>query len=126
MAAYSGKNGLVKSGSTQLAEITGWKLSTKSNNPAWNSSTSSGSKKRVAGVKDGSGSFDLKVDDSDEIYDTLVEGDSVTLNLYLNATKFFAVPALIDNIDYDVDINDGEVVAATVAFSTNGAWTKPA
>lgn len=125
MSAISGKNGKVLAGAVTLAEITGWTFNPTSNNPSWSSSGTSGHKTRVAGVKDGSGSFDFKYDDADELWDTLEEGDTVTLNLYLNASKYFVVPAIIDGISYEVDINDGEMVGGSADFSKTAAHTNP-
>jgi hypothetical protein len=125
MAGLSGKNGKVQSGGADLAEVTHWTFNPTSNNPAWHGSGGGGTKQRVAGVKDGSGTVDFKYDDADKIHDAINEGDSVTLNLYVDANSFFAVPALVDGISYDVDIDDGEAVSGTIDFSANGAWTLP-
>ncbi len=126
MAAYSGQNGKVLVGSTTLAEITGWKFDPSVFVDVWASSTSPGFKKRLAGVKDATGSFDFKVDDTSEQWDTFDEGDSVTLKLYLDGTKFFTVPAIIDKLSFAVDINDGPAVTGTATFGSNGTYTYPA
>ena len=55
----------------------------------------------------------------------LTEGTSATLKLYLNATIYFTVPAIIDDVSYEVDINDGDVVGGSANFSCNGARTNP-
>lgn len=136
MSGFSGKGGKVKVGSTAIAEVTKWNFKPTSNNPSWGSSSSNGYKKRVAGVKDGSGSFDVKIDRSSLFLATVKEGDEVTLNLYLethfdNATppvedsKYYIVPAIIDSVDVNVDVDNGEPVSATIEFSSNGAWTNP-
>lgn len=123
MAALSGKNGKITIGSSDLAEITSWSFNPTSNNPAWASSSNAGYKVREAGVKDGSGSFEGKYDKADQINDRITVGDKVTLLLYIDASSFFSVPAIIDSISYEVDIDDGEIVSFTCDFSTNGAWT---
>lgn len=125
MAAISGKNGKVLAGAVQLAHITGWSLNPTSNNPDWASSDTSGTKNRVAGITDSSGSFDFKWDSTSEIWDTLTEGTEVTLNLYLSATVFIIVPAIIDGISFEVDINDGDTVSGTADFSQSAAITYP-
>ncbi len=125
MAAQSGKNGNVVSGSDDIAHVTNWTWNPSSNNPDWASSDTSGYKKRVAGIKDGTGTVDFKYDFTDRIHSTLDVGSEVTLKLYLNATDYFSVPAIVDDISYEVNINEGDVVGGTLTFSQNGEWTNP-
>ena len=47
------------------------------------------------------------------------------LLLYIDATRFYSVPAIIDSINFEVDIDTGEVVGWTADYSADGAWTKP-
>ena len=118
MAAISGKDGKVSVDGTDIAEVTGWTLERTSNNPAWASSSIPGRKQRVAGVQDASGTIEGKLDVANTpMGDGLVEGGSVTLNLYVNATQFFVVPALIDSISFECDMDEGEVVSFSAAFS---------
>lgn len=123
MSVISGKNGQVKIGATTLADVTQWTLQKLSNNPSYASSSTAGHKKRVAGVKDARGVVQMKFNDAAAA--GLDEGDSVTLLLYVDATHFYSVPALVDSYRVDVDINTGEIVGATAEFSANGAWTEP-
>jgi len=125
MSVISGKDGKVMIGATTLADITFWTLNTASNNPAYASSATAGHKKRVAGVKDGGGTIQGKLDVADAVTDDFDEGDAVTLLLHLDATRFYSVPAIIDSIQLEVDIDSGEVVGWTAEYSTDGAWTKP-
>jgi len=128
MAAYSGQNGKVLAGAVTLAEITKWTFDPKANISKWASSTTPGYKKAVAGVKDGAGGFDFKVDNTVAPYlesQGVKEGDSVTLNLYLDATRYFIVPAYIESHHYEVDMDEGPVVSGSATFTTNGAWTPP-
>ena len=126
MATISGKNGKVMVGAAALADITQWTFNTTSNNAAYASSSTGGYKKRVAGVKDGSGNAAFKLDPADPITDAINEGDAVTLLLHLDATNFYSVPAVIDAVRLEVDIDTGDVVGGVAEFSANGAWTKPA
>ena len=125
MPTISGKDGTVKIGSTPVAEITAWSLSTTSNNPAYASSSTGGYKKRVAGVKDASGSIAFKLDPADPVTDDFDEGDHVTLLLHVDAARFYSVPAVIDSIHLEVDIDSGDIIGGRAEFSSNGAWTKP-
>lgn len=132
MAAFSGRKGSVQANGVAVAEVINWSFNPTSNNPAWASSSSPGYKQRKPGVKDGSGSVTVKFDDSSGagVQDFLQYGAAedevaLTLKLYLNDTQFFSIPAVIDGISYEVDINDGEVVEASFDFSINGEWTDP-
>jgi len=125
MAGESGKDGKVLAGATQVAEITGWSLNPTANNPSWGSSSVPGFKQRVAGVRDATGSFDYKYDVSSRVHATLKEGDTVTLNLYFNATDYIIVPAVIDAMTFEVDVSDGEVHGGTCSFSQTAAITYP-
>lgn len=122
MATESGKNGKVMIGAATVAEITGWRWTRTSNNPAYASSGTSGRKTRVAGVADSSGSVDFKRDFADTVEsEGITEGALVTLLLYLNATTYHSVPAIIDSLSDEVDINDGETVSGSFDFSETGA-----
>jgi len=127
MATASGKDGKVEVDSSEVAEVLAWQLTTTSNNPAHASSSTQGAKTRNAGVKDARGSIQFKLDFSNPITDQFDEGTKATLKLYLDATRFFTVPAIIDQIVWDdVDVNDGETIGGTANFSGTGPITKPA
>lgn len=126
MAVLSGKNGKVRIGSSDLAEITGWTFNPTSNNPSYASSGTAGFKKREAGVKDGSGTISGKYDKADPIQDRMDVGAKVTLELHVDAAEHkFIVPAIIDSITYTTDMDDGEIVSFDADFSINGAFTNP-
>ncbi|MDZ4781242.1 MAG: hypothetical protein SGJ19_13390 [Planctomycetia bacterium] len=125
MSVISGKDGKVMIGVTAVANITFWNFSTLAQNPAYASSATAGHRKRLGGVKDGGGVIRGKLDLTDAVTNDVNEGDSVTLLLYLNATKFYSVPAVIDRLQFEVDIDSGDVVGWEAEFGANGAWTKP-
>ena len=125
MATFSGKDGKVLSGSTTLADITHWRLKTIAKNVAYASSATGGYKRRLAGVKDAQGSFTFRLNASDAMTAQLDVGDLATLKLYLDATNFFSVPAIIDVVELETDISTGKVVGGAVEFSADGAWTEP-
>ena len=123
MATFSGKDGKVNDGTSDIADITRWTFTKTSNNPAYASSSSAGFRKRVAGVKDGSGAIEGKYqNDTAPILD---EGEEVTVKLYVDTTHFYSVPVIIDSFQLETDIDRGEVVGWSADFSTNGAWTEP-
>lgn len=117
MATISGKDGSVNS----FADITGWTLNVTSNNSAYASSSTGGWKKRVPGVKDWSGSFSGKYNGSVPVS----EGEEVTLTLGVDATDSYSGDAVIDQVNLQVDIDNGEVVGFTASFSGAGPLTVP-
>lgn len=126
MATKSGKDGKVLIGATPLASITHWSFRTFANNPAHASSATGGVKTRDPGVKDASGEVTFLLDFTDPITDQLEEGALVTLKLYLDATRFYSVPAIIDVIEFaDIDIDDGRTIGGTAKFSGTGPIVKP-
>lgn len=125
MATKSGKDGKIMIGGTTLADITGWTLNRRSNNPSYASSATAGHKTRREGVKDYSGSFTFKLDVADPITGDITEGTTYTLLLYLDGSLFWSCPVIIDSIAHECDINDGEVLGGTCEFSATAAPTKP-
>ena len=120
MAAFSGKNGKVIQGVTDIVDTMGWTLSLVSNNPAYASNATAGHKTRVVGIADNNGTFTFAVQSAAA---EITQGQAVTLKLYMNATKFWTVPAVIDNVPYNTDINEGGIVTATASFSATAVAT---
>ena len=125
MALETGDDGKVMIGGTALADITEWSFETTARSVAYASSATLGYRKRIAGAKEGRGRIAFKLNVDEAITNQFDEGSEVTLRLYLDATRFYTVPAVIDNVAMGVEIDGGALVGGTAAFSTNGAWTKP-
>lgn len=125
MATISGKSGTITVSNSAVAEITGWSLTTTSNNPAYASNATSGHKTRRGGVKDFTGTADYVYDTAADIHDTLATGNTVTLVLSMDGTENISCPSIIDSITYNVDINDGGIVGGVVSFSATAAPTLP-
>ena len=119
-------NKALKVSGTGLYEVLKWTFNPKAKNPAYASNKTGGYMYRVAGIKDGSGSCEGKYVPSQPIMATVDVGTAVTLDAYLTATVFYAIPAIVDSLKIDVDLNTGEFVSWTMDFSTVGAWTNPA
>lgn len=126
--ALSGKDGLVKSGSTTIALITGWEMQKEAVTTRFASSDSAGYKATVAGVKDMTGSIEGMLDTAASTggQPLMAEGVSGSLKLYFDATRFWTVPAVIKNFKVGkVDIDDGKVIPFTANFESNGTYTEP-
>lgn len=111
MATISGKDGNVTVDGAQVCPVTNWTLSRVSANDSYNANNTGGKKARVAGVKDSSGTFEVK--DSDPPVD---EGDEITLVLN-NGSTDFTEEAIVDEITTEDDITDGTIVTWTVTWS---------
>jgi hypothetical protein len=120
----SGKDGTLKNGSTEWTPIRNWKLSLSAALDPYAANDTGGSKKRVVGVEDSTGSFEIGVVDGGTL--PFERGDSVTLNLYVGPAangNYYSVPAIIQGWDIDCDINDGKGVWLSVKYEGDGAIT---
>ena len=111
MATISGKDGNLTIDAVQVCPVTNWTLTRTSNNDSYAANDTGGKKARKAGVKDVSGTFEIK--DSDP---PVAEGDEVTIVMFNGATDF-TEEALIDEISTECDINEGTIVTWTVTWS---------
>lgn len=124
MSVLTGKDGTMKIDGVVPTPLTNWKWTKKSDNKDYAANDTGGWRKRRPGVKDSSGSFQIEVDDAKSC--PVEIGDEVTLTLYVDGTannNGHTVPAIIDEIQNEVDINTGAIVAHQIAFSGNGAPT---
>jgi hypothetical protein len=120
MAVLSGKNGTLYLGESEVTPVVNWKLATTSNNPDYAANDTGGWKQRVPGVRDAAGSLEIKA--SDDRNCPVEEGDMPTLALHVDQSgdNYYELPAIIDKISVNVDIQKGEIVAYLVDFSGNG------
>ena len=123
MAVLSGKNGTLHLNGAQVAPVSNWRLAVTSNNPNYAANDTGGWKQRAAGVRDSSGSFEVKVDGGGHC--PVAEGDSAALELHIDAPATTTTPsaAIIDKIEVNVDISAGKIVAYLIDFSGNGPVT---
>ncbi len=125
MPLETGDDGKVLIGGAPLADITAWSLETTTRSVAYASSATGGYRKRLPGVKEGHGRIRFRLDVASPLTNHINEGSAVTLLLYLDATRFYSVPAVLDSLQIEVDIDGGELIGGQADFSTDGAWTKP-
>ena len=126
MALKSGKDGHIEVDGAPVAAITSWRLATISSSFEYFSSATNGWKARLPGTKDSRGEIRFQLDFSDPILETLEEGALVTLRLFLDATRFYLVPCMIESLDLDpVDIDQGATISGKASFLGNGPVTKP-
>lgn len=118
MAVISGKNGTASVGGS-IADCTGWSLTWSSNNPSYGSTDTSGYKKRVGGVKDWSGSYSAKYNGGTTTPGQTAGGASFTLD----GSTSWSGDVIVDSVNLEVDMDDGDVVGYSVDFSGNGVLT---
>lgn len=141
MGVYNSKNGKIEwepsagGGFTAVPHARGWRFNEEAETAPYSSSDTSCRKKRTVGNLDGTGSFDVYHDDekpleldmegdsSDDVQ--INAGDKGTLRLYVNATKFWVVPAVIKSFEIGNEIEDASNEAVAVQFEFDGAPTKP-
>ena len=125
MPMLSGQNGKVLVDGVGVANITRWKFATRTEGPSYASSATDGFRKRLAGVRHGSGIVRFLQDTVSPIQSQLTEGDSVTLRLHIDTDAFYSVPAVIEKIAIDTDIDSIDPVGGEFTFDTTGAWIPP-
>lgn len=123
MAFETGKNGTVKIGAVAVALVTGWEFDKSAETDQFGSNESAGYKSALAGTGHGRGMIRGKLNTAAAM--TVLEGTAATLLLYVNATEFYSVPAIIQNFKATVDIDIGKATTYEATFVTNGAWTEP-
>ena len=125
MATLSGKDGKVLRGDQAIADVTIWSFRSIAKNRSYASSATGGYKRTLPGVKQACGRFSFLLSTTSPQTDRLAAGDEVTLALELAANRAYSVPAVIDSVAVEVDIDTGKVVGGTAEFSTAGGWTLP-
>lgn len=125
MALLTGDDGKVLIGATPLADITAWSLTTRAAAKSYASSATGGYRKSVTGAKHGQGRISFLLDSADPITNDFDVGSQVTLLLYFDDTRFYSVPAVIEALRLNVEIDAGKLVGGDAEFVTSGAWSKP-
>ena len=125
MGLITGDEGKVLSDGTPIADITGWTFRTSVTSRRYSSSATGGHERQLAGAASGRGSFTFQLDLNNPLTNELEEGSSVTLRLHVDASRYYSVPALIESLEIDVEVNGDAMVGGRAEFAADGAWTKP-
>jgi hypothetical protein len=121
--AVSGQFGTVQIGSSEFQEILSWNWTRSCSVHQYGSNKTNGYKRTVAGMKSGSGSIRGVYDPTDPPEEHIDTGEDVELKLFTTATKSYTVPATIESLELECDIDDGSPVGWSCNFVTDGAWT---
>jgi hypothetical protein len=108
-----------------LADITAWRFTTTADNVSYASSATGGFRKRIAGARHGLGRISFVLNTLDSATVALAAGDAVILQLNIDSTRYYFVPAIVDDVQLTVDVNEREPIRGTAAFATDGAWIEP-
>lgn len=124
MASQTGKGGTLFIDDVEVSPITTWELTVNSSNKAYAANDTAGWRKRLGGIKDSSGMFVIHVDTTGNA--PLDEGDMITLKLHVDNTgnNYYTVPAIVDEIKTNLNINDTDIVVLQIKFSGNGVIIK--
>lgn len=108
MTALAGKAGKVVVGAATVAEIDSWEY-TPTMDLIDKTPFLATSKSHIAGLNDGSGSFKGRHDMTDTngqlaLRNAQLAGTQVTLKLYVDATHFYTVPAMLKQHPIKADV----------------------
>lgn len=123
LTPISGKYGDIENGSGSLGMITGWTLNKQAVSGRFCASNSNGFKLSIPGVQSASGTAEMKLDTA--LACPNLEGTGATFKLYIDASHYYSVPAIITKMSVKVDIDEGMPVSATLEFDSNGAYVEP-
>lgn len=118
----SGKSGKVLVGASQVASITEWSLDKEAHISTYYSSDGGGFQQAVVGALKASGTISFELDVSAAM--GIVEGTSATLKLYVDATHFWSVPAVLKNFKVSTKLI-GDVVGGSADWESNGTYVEP-
>lgn len=139
MATTSGKGGTVLWGSssgingTEMAAVLGWSMTQRAIVHAYHASSGSGTegsgyKDRLTGPQDWSATVRCKYDAATNVVPVIGETVEVTLHvddgvaLSGQHDRYYA-QCVAENVELEVDVDDGKVVAFVLSISGSGALT---
>lgn len=125
MSVFSGKNGKVTIGGSALGDVLQWDFNKRTAVHKRNTSSSAGSVVTVAGRFEGDGTIRALVNTTSPYTAKLDDGQLVALKLYVDATRFYAGNARIENVQVGTNIDEAGFVEVSFTFHTDGAWSNP-
>ncbi|MGC3972391.1 MAG: hypothetical protein QM775_35125 [Pirellulales bacterium] len=118
----SGKDGQVLIGATPIADVTRWTLRTTARIVSYASNATGGHRATIAGNGSATGTIAFQLSTS---IPPPTAGQHAVLRLHLDATHRYEVPAVIDTVELETDIDTGALIGGTASFMTDGPWTPP-
>lgn len=125
MSTLTGKQGVLFIDAASLADVTAWRFTTTADNISYASSATGGFRRRIAGARHGFGVVSFVLNTVDPATARLAAGDHVTLQLNLDPSRYFYVPAIVESWQLTMDVNQREPIRGTAEFTTDGSWIEP-
>ena len=125
MTMQSGKDGKVLSGATPIADVVRWTFRAMARSVAYASNKTGERLRQVPGTQSGTGTIAFQFNAASPATSPLAAGSAVTLLLHLDATKYYEMPAVIEQLELQVDIDTGALIGGSAQFATDGIWNEP-
>ena len=125
MTMQSGKDGKVLIGATPIADVVRWTFRSTARGVAYASNKTGERLRQVPGTQSGTGTIAFQFNAAAPATSPLAAGSAVTLLLHLDATKHYEVPAVIEHVELQVDIDTGALIGGSAQFATDGVWNEP-
>lgn len=120
MALLSGKDGTLFVDGLEATAVTNWRLLQRNNAKTYTANDTGGWRRRVEGVHDCRGQFQLIVADSGRVPVRAGQAVALRLNLDASGANFYEVPARIKTVRLAVEISESTLVPLVVTFAGNG------
>lgn len=134
MAVRTARNGKVDwslngSSWTNIPDVRQWTFDDKTEPKVYADSSTAGARKRLQGTDDFDGTVDVYIDDGNR-FDVaaalgIKKGVTGYFRLYEDLADYIQVPVFIEGVSYGAQIEDGEIVGASIRYASNGTVTYP-
>lgn len=125
MTMQSGKDGKVVIGATPIADVVRWTFRNTARSVAYASNKTGQRLRQVPGTRSGGGTIAFQFNPAAPVSEQLAAGSVVTLLLHLDAVRHYELPAVIEALELQVDIDTGALIGGTAQFATDGDWNEP-
>lgn len=120
MSNFSGKDGTIKIGATELNNIEGWTLDIGGNTPNFATNSTGGWNTRVPGAKDGTGTFEYVLDTAETMPFAMHATMTLILQVDGSDTAYWTCPAIITDVPNDVQLSGDSEIKVPYGFGLTG------
>ena len=113
-------------GPSKLNEVTKWNWSAKVNVHEYASNYTAGIRRKLRGTKTATGAIHGVYDPIVPIHHQVNEDTDTILRFFFTTAHYIQCPVIIDKLDFDEDIDNGNITGWTLDWGANGIWTYPA
>lgn len=126
MGLFSGKSGSIRYDvggvATTVIDCTGWTMDRTVELQEYAACSTNGNYANIPGNVRATGNLTGYTDDTAHISSFFDVGDEILLYLYLNATRFHQVPAIIESVSEEVQVEQGSLVGWQATYKNQGSW----